>query len=265
MNEISRINAQIEKYGTAFTTSMITDQESFYDSRAEIYDEQNEAPQRQKRRKTIFGLYNKILKKYFKKNRIVYLDFGCGTGTATAEFLAGLNQTLKEGYAIDISSEMIKIAKTALPKFNHIKGGVSKINWKNKFDLITAFFHVLCHLSGVELNKFFKSTYYGLKRDGFVCFDVIKQFDVGEHGYTKKDKQENRKYIAYHSLKRDGSTIVDSKGDPIIGTDRMYSKKDMLDFAEKHHFKIVAIKEVKIENPDPKIGYLNEFVVVLQK
>lgn len=67
MNENSRINAQIEKYGTAFSTSMITDQESFYDSRAEIYDEQNEAPQRRKRRKIMFEIYHEVLNRYFKE------------------------------------------------------------------------------------------------------------------------------------------------------------------------------------------------------
>ena len=45
----------------------------------------------------------------------------------------------------------------------------------------------------------------------------------------------------------------------------MFSKKDILDITKKYHFKIVAIKEVKIKNPDPKIGYLKEFAVVLQK
>ena len=265
MSEINRINVQIEKYGTAFTTSMVTDQESFYDSRAEIYDEQNEAPQRKKRRKIIFGIYYEILTRYLKSNKIVYLDFGCGTCSVTLEFLGGLKLPVFRGFAIDISSEMLKIAKAVLPKFNHIKGSVSKINWRDRFDLITAFFHVLCHLNEVDLNKFFKNTHRSLKKDGLVCFDVIKQFDVNKHGYTKKDQEENRKYIAYHSLKKDRSKIVDRKGNPIIGTDRMFSKKDILDITKKYHFKIVAIKEVKIKNPDPKIGYLKEFAVVLQK
>ena len=267
MDEIRRINYQIDKFGTAFTTSMLTDQEAFYDFRAEIYDEQNEVPQRKKRRQIIFGIYHKILKKYLKYKKVIYLDFGCGTGSATLEFIKGLYNYSKisQGFTIDVSKEMVKIAKSYLPEFNIQQGSVNKILSQNAFDLITAFFHVLCHLNEVELNKFFKNTHRSLKKDGLVCFDVIKQFDVNEHGYTKKDQEENKKYIAYHSLKKDRSKIVDRKGNPIIGTDRMFSKKDILDITKKYHFKIVAIKEVKIENPDPKIGYLKEFAVVLQK
>lgn len=160
---------------------------------------------------------------------------------------------------------MIKIAKKLLPNFTHIKGGVEKISIKDRFDLITAFFHVLCHLNEKELNKFFKNTYSSLKKGGIVCFDVIAQFALNEHGYTKNDQEENKKYIAYHSLNKDGIKIVDREGNPIVGTDRMFSKIDILNFVKKYHFKIVALKEVKIENPDPKIGYLKEFAVVLQK
>lgn len=267
MDEVRRINYQIDKFGTAFTTSMLTDQEAFYDFRAVIYDDQNEVPQRKKRRQIIFGIYHKILKRCLKDKKVIYLDFGCGTGFATLEFIKLLNSYFKisQGFAIDVSKEMVNIAKSCLPKFNIRKGSVNKILTQNKFDLITAFFHVLCHLSETELNKFFENTFVSLKRNGFVCFDVIKQFDVGEHGYTQRDKEGKRKYIAYRSLKKDSTIITDRKGNSIIGTDRMFSKKEIIDFARKYKFKIVTIEEVKIENPDPKIGFLKEFAVILQK
>jgi SAM-dependent methyltransferase len=160
---------------------------------------------------------------------------------------------------------MVKIAQKNLPQFKVSQGGVSDMNFDGKFDLITSFFHVLCHLDDNDLNLYFKNVARSLKTGGLACFDVIKLFDVGERGYTESDKKEGKKYLAYHSARKDGSKISDSSGNPIIGTDRLFTREEIADFAAANNFKIIDFAEFQIENPDPKIASLKEYQVILQK
>jgi len=267
MDEIKRINGEIARKGFAFASSMLTDQERFYDSRAGGYDRQMERCERVQRRKKIFALYHSILRKRMRGKEISYLDFGCGTGKATLEFIDGLEKycKIKEGRAIDISSEMVKLAKRNLKNFKVKQGTVAGIGCKAKYDLITSFFHVLCHLDDKGVEEFFKNSGKSLKKGGFICFDVMKNFKVGEHGYSKTDWKERRNYAAYHSLDKNGNAITDKKGGPLIGTDRLFTRDEIVKNAKHAGLKVVKIAELRIKNPDPKIGHINEFVAILSK
>ena len=79
-------------------------------------------------------------KKYLKESQIV-LDYGCGTGTASCEFAS----LVKEINGIDISSEMIRIAKekSAASKVDNVnfeKVDIFDDRYQNEsFDVILAF------------------------------------------------------------------------------------------------------------------------------
>lgn len=132
------------------------------------------------------------------------MDFGCGTGGTTNEFMAGLTgyAEVVEGFALDISPEMARLAHQNLPKFNVIKGGPDKLNFENKFDLITALFHVVCHLSPQELDAFFQNASKSLKQGGVICFEVIKQLEVREGAIHKPTK--SRTENIWHIILRKG-------------------------------------------------------------
>ncbi len=74
--------------------------EEFWDKASKNYDKTEE------RFEYIHSKSRENAKKYFNSSDIV-LDYGCGTGTISCEF----SNQVKEIHAIDISSEMIEIAK----------------------------------------------------------------------------------------------------------------------------------------------------------
>lgn len=79
--------------------------EEFWDKASNNYDKSEE------RFKYIHTQAGEKAKKHLSKNKTI-LDFGCGTGTKSCEF----SNLVKDVYAIDISSEMIAIAKTKAAK-----------------------------------------------------------------------------------------------------------------------------------------------------
>jgi len=108
--------------------------EKFWDKASKNYDnteERFEYIHRKSRDKT---------KKYLRESNIV-LDYGCGTGTASCEFAS----QVKDIYAIDISSKMIKLAKekAAISKVKNInfeQAGIFDNRYeKESFDVILAF------------------------------------------------------------------------------------------------------------------------------
>lgn len=108
--------------------------EEFWDNASKNYDKT------EKRFEYIHSKSRKNAKKHLKPSDIV-LDYGCGTGTVSCEFA---NQ-VKEIHAIDISSEMIEIAKekaTAgqIENINFVQTDIFDERYKEaSFDALLAF------------------------------------------------------------------------------------------------------------------------------
>lgn len=94
----------------------------------------------QKYRKMIWQLekfyLKKILEENFNNEKIIHLDFACGTG----RILKFLEDKTEISIGIDISNEMIKVAKNNV-KSEIIEGDITKENLlkDKKFNLVTAF------------------------------------------------------------------------------------------------------------------------------
>ena len=84
--EKTRLNSEIVAQGATVTNVPVTDQRSFYDLRASIYDQQNAFAERRQRQETMDDFYHQELRKILAGKNLSYLDFGCGTGTHTARF-----------------------------------------------------------------------------------------------------------------------------------------------------------------------------------
>ncbi|WP_281557803.1 class I SAM-dependent methyltransferase [Thalassomonas sp. RHCl1] len=108
--------------------------EEFWDKASKGYDKSEE------RFEYIHHQTGEKAKKYLSNNKTI-LDYGCGTGTKSCEF----SSLVKEIHAIDISSEMIEIAKNKAAD-----GNVENISFsqttifdkkykKESFDVILAF------------------------------------------------------------------------------------------------------------------------------
>lgn len=108
--------------------------EEFWDKASKNYDKTEE------RFEYIHKKARGNTKKYLKDSHIV-LDYGCGTGTASCEFAS----LVKEISGIDISSEMIRIAKekAAAGKIDNVnfeKADIFDNKYQNEsFDVILAF------------------------------------------------------------------------------------------------------------------------------
>lgn len=108
--------------------------EMFWDKASKNYDKSEE------RFEYIHNQTGEKAKKYLSSNNTI-LDLGCGTGTKSCEF----SSLVKEVHAIDISSEMIEIAKNKAAKckadniyFSQTTIFDSKYK-KESFDVILAF------------------------------------------------------------------------------------------------------------------------------
>lgn len=108
--------------------------EEFWDKASKNYDKTEE------RFEYIHKKARENTKKYLKESQIV-LDYGCGTGTASCEFAS----LVKEISGIDISSEMIRIAKekSAASKVDNVnfeKADIFDDRYQNEsFNVILAF------------------------------------------------------------------------------------------------------------------------------
>ncbi len=97
------------------------------------------------------------------------LDLACGTGTLCALLSA-------KGYdvtGIDLSADMLTVAKNKCPDSKFICADISDFDISEKFDFCTCTLDSINHLSDInEVKKCFHSVYNCLKKDGLFVFDV---------------------------------------------------------------------------------------------
>ncbi|GIU70244.1 MAG: methyltransferase [Candidatus Woesearchaeota archaeon] len=108
----------------------------------------------------------------FKSNSKSILDLGCGTGRH-AELISDNGYIV---YGVDASEEMLKVAdqrrkgKESNLKFIHSR--IQDLRIDEKFDVVTALFHVLSYQSSNEdLLKSFEIVKKHLTKDGIFIFD----------------------------------------------------------------------------------------------
>ena len=112
-----------------------------------------------------FRFYNKILKDY---NCQKILEIGCGSGNLSPYFLkAGFNYK-----GLDISKEMLAIAKEVEPKGKFIQGDMRYLKLKEKFDAILITGRSFTYMTtNDDVNKALKSINSCLKQNGILVFD----------------------------------------------------------------------------------------------
>lgn len=110
------------------------------------------------------------------KNKISfnnYLDIACGTGNITVL----LGSFFKSIWAVDLSNEMLSIAKNKLQRFASrakiIRENMINLNLNKKFDLITCMLDAVNYIVQPEdLNAFFINVKNHLSDEGIFIFDM---------------------------------------------------------------------------------------------
>jgi SAM-dependent methyltransferase len=180
---------------------------------------------------------NFICKFLPKKKKSQILDLGTGTGSH-------LINLIKKGHAVDgveISSNMLKIAKRKIAKnnikknFNLYKKDLIKFKGrKNNYDAIISLFHVINYLKNINsLKKFFLNSHKGLKRDGILLFDCWNEQII------KKNKLTNSKKTillnGYKIVRHGNIKIKNRKKIEVLYEFRIYQKDKLISkFFEEH-------------------------------
>lgn len=117
----------------------------------------------------------KIVRKHFGKNDLKsVLELGCGTGENLKAFGNKIDLT-----GIDISSEMIKIAKEKIPHADLKVKDIREYKFPGKFDLILCLYDTINHITLFsDWKKIFKNTSEHLNPNGVFVFDINTLFKL---------------------------------------------------------------------------------------
>jgi SAM-dependent methyltransferase len=97
------------------------------------------------------------------------LDLGTGTGV----LLKGFEGRIGELVGLDISPEMLKVARHELPEAEFIEADMSNFELNREFDVIMCFFDSINHLQSFEQwESVFKGAEQHLAEDGIFIFDI---------------------------------------------------------------------------------------------
>jgi len=117
-----------------------------------------------------FFVINKLIKKYLKKPKNL-LDIGCGTG----KYSSLLTKMKLKVVGLDKSSFMIQEAKKKFKtnkNLSFIQSDLKNFKTKEKFDVVSALFHILSYqITNADVDKFFKTSHRILNLNGIFVFD----------------------------------------------------------------------------------------------
>ena len=133
-------------------------------------------------------------------NKGKLIDLGCGPGQTT-KFIA--DQELTEIIGIDISEEMINVARSVNPHLHFETGDILKLEYPDKtFGSAVAFYSIV-HFDHEEISRMFKEVKRVLKEDGQFLFS----FHVGEDIVHLDDFLEQKVNIDFYFF--DTEKIID--------------------------------------------------------
>lgn len=138
------MNNEIKKYYDDLATTY--DENRFGNSYGEFIDKQEKA----------------FLSQCFSKvENLKVLDLGCGTGRLI-EFA---------NFGVDVSSNMLEVAKNKFPNKEFRVGSVSSIPFENDFFDFIFSFHVIMHLDKASTLEFLNESKLKLRKKGRLVFD----------------------------------------------------------------------------------------------
>ncbi len=175
-----------------------------------------------------------LLKKYGDGIQSL-LVFGCGTGKHD-RCLEKLGYRI---HGIDLSEEMIRVAKKASPQIKYEVGDIRSYETSEKYDAVISLFHVMSYqATNEDIKNALKSAHNSLNNGGLLLFDVWYGPGVLTDRPSKRIKEvllgnRHLKRIATPRM-HPNENIVDVKYDFIINNE---INEKIADFTEEHHMR----------------------------
>lgn len=144
------------------------------------------------------------------------LDLGCGTGRLT-------NYIYKKGFdvkGLDLSNNMLQIAKSNYPKIKFIKKDIRKLNYKKKFSAVFCLYS-LFHINKSEVIKIIPKLNTLINNDGFLY--LILQEGKGEILFDEPLLPGNNLYLNLYTLE-EMTNILTENNFEIVFVDRKSPK-----------------------------------------
>lgn len=188
--------------------------------------------------------YLKLIDYIIEKYKFVpksILDIACGTGN----LLAKLYDQKYNVIGIDITPEMIEIAKNKYPYIKFHIGDMCYVNLKTKVNLITCAFDSLNYIrDDNKIDKTFKNIYKHLHPDGFFLFDINtpilfenRHYGIINHEYNGKKFEQ---ILTYNRKSKIAKTVFHfENGELEEHIQKAYTRDNMKTFLMKNKFKIM--------------------------
>lgn len=183
------------------------------------------------------------------------LDVACGTGKLAAELY-------KLGYevcGIDMSKDMIDIAKSNYPRVQFHVADMTNFNINRTFDLITCTFDSINYLTeDGQVLKALSNIHSHLSNTGYFIFDINTPALYEQIHFGAIDREFNgiefKQLLEYDSAKGIGTTIFDfENGEREVHIQKAYSAEDMDNFLARSSFQIIErFKDFKLSPVDEK-------------
>jgi len=125
-----------------------------------------------------------------KKENPNVLEHGCGNGRDAQEIVKRTN----EYYGIDISEELLKLAKEKVPGARFELGDISDFDFPEGIDIVFAFASLI-HVTKEEFRTVLKKLYYTLNKGGVIRMSLKYSPNYGE--VTQGDEFGIRNYYFY--------------------------------------------------------------------
>ena len=203
----------------------------------------------------------------FKKKNISIksnLDLACGTG-----YLCNiLNENGIESMGVDISPDMIDLAKECFPNCKFQIADINTLRLNKTFDLVTCTCDSLNHLESLtSLHNAINTAHKHLNDDGYFVFDIINTrkiktnkpltFQIEDALISYNFTIKNNKILNTDiSIESNGKVFTERIEELII------NKKDMNDLLAEIGFKIISCKK-SIKGKD--FGLTNKLFYICKK
>jgi SAM-dependent methyltransferase len=205
--------------------------------------------------KVEYELYSAILRKYAQQD---LLELGCGTGNLTSYF----EQNGFEYLGLDLSAEMLELAKHKNPNSIFIQGDICSFTLEKQVGSMLMAGRTISYIrTNVAINNMMKTVHQNLEKGGIFCFDFIdanrfipqiaKGIDiVHEAHYKAKDFVRKSKWSLHlqHGMdffwesnyyKKEGEELIEiGQNDSII---RTFTKDEIIIFLKINGFEIKEI------------------------